>query len=1657
MLRRADGEGEQPVATGTGTPPAGIVDPTVLPNGTWVVTVTVHDNDAGTSTVEIGLIVEGQLKLGRYHITYQDLAVPVGGLPIQVLRTYDTLNRTIDGDFGHGWSLDVADFRVDVHRPLGQGGWERYQCGGGFIVVTYCFRTTRPHYVTVTWPDGRVETFDFTPQGLSSFYGAGAIARYTPRPAATSELRPVAGDTNLGWTGTGDLWDDPFDPGDPYDPQRFLLVAKDGTRYTLDRDTGLVEARDRNGNTITIDDTGIRSSAGPDIVFTRNSDGRITEVTAPDGTTTSYTYTPDGDLDVVTDPNGRDTSYAYTEHALIRIVDPLGNAFQRLEYNDDGRLVAVVDANGNRTEITSDLDDRTQTVTSPDGRQTTLSTFDARGNQTSRVEVFDGTRHISTWAYSTDDRDRITSRTDPNGNTWTATYDPDGNLASFTDAIGHTTSFAYNDFGYPTAVTDGLGRTTTSRYDTRGNLSAITDPAGNTYAFGYDGWGNITKATDQIGRTTHLTYTRENRLASTTDPRGATWSYAYDTGGRLASEQVPATELAGAATTSYGYDAVGNLTSVTDSEGHTTTYAYDDGDRLTSVTDSEGHTTTYGYDAVGNLVSVTDPTGATTTSTFDARNQLVSRTGPPTAAAPGGSTTSYEYDGGGRLATITDPLARVTAYTRDLAGRTTAVNAPGRGTTTVGYDANGRVTAQTNGEGATIRYAFDPVGQLTAITDGLGRTTTYGYDDLGRRTTVTNPDGETTSYTFDAAGQLTSITDPTGATTSYGYDVVGNQTTEVDPIGRVTTTKYDTRGRIVSVTNPAAETTTYSYDQADRITRMIDGEAVSTSYTYDSRGLPTKVTDGAGNTHTTTYDPAGRLSLEADGRGNPTTYTYDPAGQLTRITDAIGGHVDFGYDQAGQRISVTDPNGDTRTATYTPGGDLSTATDALGRTTTYTYDLAGRRTTATDPRGLLTTYTYDNAGQLTGETRPEGLVTYIYDPAGRRTAVVDRTGTATTTYDSTGRVTQVASPAGTLDYTYDPAGQLTSIGRPDGSVTYTYDGAGRTDTITHPNLGITDLDWRADSKLDAIARPNGVNSTYTYDGAGRLLGIEHNGPAGPLADYRNTLDANGNRTSLTITESGRPSRTEHYTLDDLNRLTDVDYGDGTSESFAYDAAGNQTQRLRSGGTEPGTTTYTYDDAQQLTTVTGPDGASFYSYDQAGNLTTVTGPDGTDTYTWDSQNMLTVARIGGTSQTYAYDADARRVTVDGKAQLWDTASGGMPTLVQDGSSSYLHGPDGILATTEPGTESWLLADSLGSIRTTTDSAGAVAGTTAYDAYGTTRSTVGTNTPFGYTGEFTDPTGLIHLRARQYDPGLGQFPSADSVQPNGPATRGWQLYAYATGNPTRWADPSGHSVLAGRALSDSEVSLRFHAIMTAEFGAFPTFIGPGISSTVTATSVIKVTGLAALIYIPLRSAGECLSGIPVFSGASLLSATSPLAGFSCTATRPPRTDTEPRPPIPAPCPTPSVCGDPGDEPDDPPPPPPDDDDDPDCEKSKVECIPLLAQAANSARDRLYGDPREACSQLSEAQRGAVVDERWLTRPFFGWLVHEETAREVDDRLEYVGRGGGPDFRDRSNPQCLYELTSDNPSSMGEHQRRYPGVPVVTYRAIGPEWNFDCAGLV
>ncbi len=107
----------------------------------------------------------------------------------------------------------------------------------------------------------------------------------------------------------------------------------------------------------------------------------------------------------------------------------------------------------------------------------------------------------------------------------------------------------------------------------------------------------------------------------------------------------------------------------------------------------------------------------------------------------------------------------------------------------------------------------------------------------------------------------------------------------------------------------------------------------------------------------------------------------------------------------------------------------------------------------------------------------------------------------------------------------------------------------------------------------------------------------------------------------------------------------------------------------------------------------------------------------------------------------------------------------------------------------------LTDTLGSILANiTNAAGgaSVKGNQVFGPYGHARYFKGDiNTAKGFTGQYNDGlTGLDYYGARYYDPAVGVFLSADTVQGN---VSGENPYAYVGGNPETYSDPSGQAWL------------------------------------------------------------------------------------------------------------------------------------------------------------------------------------------------------------------------------------------------------------------------
>ena len=78
-----------------------------------------------------------------------------------------------------------------------------------------------------------------------------------------------------------------------------------------------------------------------------------------------------------------------------------------------------------------------------------------------------------------------------------------------------------------------------------------------------------------------------------------------------------------------------------------------------------------------------------------------------------------------------------------------------------------------------------------------------------------------------------------------------------------------------------------------------------------------------------------------------------------------------------------------------------------------------------------------------------------------------------------------------------------------------------------------------------------------------------------------TYDNAGQRLSNAISDSTGLVRTETYGYDALTRLSSVNYGDGQTQSYNFDAMSNRLSKTDVGGGINGTEAYTYNAANML--------------------------------------------------------------------------------------------------------------------------------------------------------------------------------------------------------------------------------------------------------------------------------------------------------------------------------------------------------------------------------------------------------------------------------------------------------------------------------------------
>jgi RHS repeat-associated protein len=133
--------------------------------------------------------------------------------------------------------------------------------------------------------------------------------------------------------------------------------------------------------------------------------------------------------------------------------------------------------------------------------------------------------------------------------------------------------------------------------------------------------------------------------------------------------------------------------------------------------------------------------------------------------------------------------------------------------------------------------------------------------------------------------------------------------------------------------------------------------------------------------------------------------------------------------------------------------------------------------------------------------------------------------------------------------------------------------------------------------------------------------------------------------------------------------------------------------------------------------------------------------------------------------------------------------GLTQVLSDGTNTYLYGVGRIAQYTTYSTD-YFLGDALGSVRQLADHTGVATLSRNYEPYGDILNSAGSaTTSYGFTGEWTDATGLVYLRARYYEPGTGRFISRDVWMGNSNQPMSYNAWLYVHANPVNLTDPSG----------------------------------------------------------------------------------------------------------------------------------------------------------------------------------------------------------------------------------------------------------------------------
>lgn len=618
------------------------------------------------------------------------------------------------------------------------------------------------------------------------------------------------------------------------------------------------------------------------------------------------------------------------------------------------------------------------------------------------------------------------------GVTSTATYHPTGDVASKTNALGQTASFANYHRGIARQENHPENVTITRGVDNAGNITSETNGRGKTTAFSYDSLNRVTSIARPVGAVTSVSWTPTTRTVKrgnmtdvlTSDGLGRTvrrqvsapgetsvWvNYTRNILGELVHQSYPNSSLG----TGYEYDELGRVIATLNGNQ--------------AGTNSARHINYTGYHSL--LVSNQDSTGRASLDFYRAYSDPNKRERVRLAA---GEPVN------GALSVMSD-----VQQTRDILGQLTSVSMNGR-TRSYGYDSRYFLVSKTDPEIGNTTFERDAIGNLTSKSVGAGPATSYAYDGRNRLTSIVYPASEdpsvplapAVSSTYDRNDNLISSASGNVAH-SYSYDDNDNLTQESLTLGsRIQTLRYayNNNEALASVTYPSGNQVNYNPDAFGRARTALP---YVSSVSYHPNGMPGQISYANGVVSSLSINDRHWPSALQYGKGLSkfvnSAYVYDPLGNLANVNEYADGIYAraFAYDKL-DRLVTEVTTGGTREYYYDGMGNLRYLLTP-STLNTYAYD-PGTGLLDGVSGGFFRAFEYDQAGNVSangynsfGHDRANnmrcvdcGLATqklHTYDSANMRVQTVDGTGTTQYLHSKQGLLMQTLEPGVRKEHIY---------------------------------------------------------------------------------------------------------------------------------------------------------------------------------------------------------------------------------------------------------------------------------------------------------------------------------------------------------------------------------------------------------------------------------------------------------------------------------------------------------------------------------------------------------------------------------------------------------------------------------------------------------------